>query len=490
MSKLKNVAVNTAIVYSGKLVGILISTVTLGIVARYLGVEQYGDYAAVLAYSAVVVAVADLGIGWLTTREIALGHEGQLRFLRSLKIMASVVAIAASVLILPILHYRPSVTLGIFLIILYTYVTSLNSLQVGILQGHSSLGKTVYADTAGRLVNLVLAYIIAQQDGGLVALFLALNVVGVTVYIINAVMIRTVTSPIKGFTLQGIGAFRYDLITMPLVSAISYLVYRVDMLILARLASPVDVGIYAAAYRIIDVAVAVPAILVGTLLPLFTQVIHGEDLEERGRIFRFGYSSTFFVGGLAATVCVVAAQPVIHIVMGSAYLSHATQHFYGVPITAVQVLQILGVFLYFSFVGSLLSGLILAAKRQHAMIIIGAVGLVITVGGNVLLISHYSYVASAFLTVFTEMCLVIGMILSLIKTGWLRDFWWPGIRSLIATSTAILSYTYVMRETSLASSIVVAVAVYGGVALLLGKQEREVVRRLGGILRQKIGMAA
>lgn len=464
MSVVRSVVSNTVTVYLGKIVGIIISATTLGIIARNLGVEGFGAYSTVLAYSAIVVAVADLGIGWLATREIALGKEDNLKTLATLKIIVTVLVIGGSLAVLPLFSYSLQVQQGVFLVMLFTYLSSMNSLQVGILQGKSRLGKTAIADTVSRVVNLCLAWLISYYGYGVHAQLLALNLVGATIYFINALMIRQAGVVLKGFQLKGLGLLKKDLLTMPAVVVLSFMVYRIDMLILANLAPSLDVGIYAAAYRIIDVVIAIPAILVGTLLPVFTQAIHDDNPEQLQRIFRFGYNITIFLGGLATVACFSLASLAVRVIVGPDFIGLATVSLYQIPITSIVVLQILSFFLFLSFIGSLLSGVILAAKRQTIMIWVGIVGLLITVIGNSILIPRISYAGSALLTVFTEVCIVICMLISMRGTGWLREFWVPFGRTVLVTFLAFL--VVLMLPTLGLWSSVLGMLAYCGLSLL------------------------
>lgn len=476
MGSLRRVLVSTAIVYAGKLFGILISAVTLGMIARNLGVEDFGRYSAVLAYSAVVVALADLGIGWLATREMALQRHGAIAALRRYKLVSSIIIIGASLGILPLLGYDPVIERGILTIALYTFFTSLNSLQLGILQGASLIAKTVIADTAGRLVNLVLAWFILYQGLGIDAQLMAVNLVGLTILLINGLVISRADIVRGTFDAAELKKLSRDLLSMPFVTILSYLVYRFDMLILARMAPAEGVGIYSAAYRIIDVAMAVPAILVGTLLPALTQVIHNKkEQSEFTRTFRFGYSVSLFLGGLATVACYTLAHVVIRVIVGQEFVDQATVTLFDIPVTATVVLQLLSAFLFLAFIGSLLSGILLAAKRQTVMIWIAGTALVLSVVGNILTIPHISYAGSALITVGTELLLVVGMMVALGTTGWLRYFWTPLGRAVLAVGVALALF-HLLKPGSLGGAVVVACVGYLAVTILLGGKDGKLLR--------------
>ena len=401
---------NIAIVYLGKVLGVLISTLTLGAITRYLGLEQFGYYSVVLTYSALIVSVADLGIGWIVAREIARGNQAAFIPLRSAKYVVAGVVVAASLFLLPVLGYAAPVKQGVVLLALFTFLTAVNSFQVGVLQGSHELNKTVYGDTLGRLVLLGAILIVRHYDLGIGALFLSLNLVSLTVYVCNAWYITRLGYTKRPWSLQGVWEFAYDFRTMPAVIAISYIVYKVDMLILARMASEVDVGIYSTAYRILDVATAIPSIFVGVLAPIFSNRLSAGDELETKRVFSQSFSGLCMIAGPIAIALVFLAPYAVRLIAGSGYLNASTQQWFGNPVTSTIVLQILAIYLFFSFFGSYFSSVLLAAKRQVGLIITGGVGLLLSVIGNIVLIPHYSYLASALLTAVVEVVIISGMV--------------------------------------------------------------------------------
>ena len=50
---------------------VVLSLVSIRLITGYLGKEGFGDYSTILAFFAFFSAIADLGIGSITAREIA-----------------------------------------------------------------------------------------------------------------------------------------------------------------------------------------------------------------------------------------------------------------------------------------------------------------------------------------------------------------------------------------------------------------------------------
>jgi O-antigen/teichoic acid export membrane protein len=475
-SRLKSAAYNTIVVYIGKLVGIIISTVTLGLVTRYLGVKNFGDYATILAFSAIVVSVADLGIGWLITRELAVGNEDAFIPLQSFKYVISLVIVVGAVLLSSFLGYDNQVRMGIIMIAVYTWLTSLNGFQVGVLQGLFSLSKTVYADTSGRIVGLIGTYLIIHFQLGFYAILGVLDAVSLVNYAANAFFIVRLGMRRRGFDIRGIRDFRFDLLTMPIITALSYIVYKVDTLILAHLATPTAVGVYGAGYRILDVAMAVPSIFVGTLAPVIAHAIASNDASEREKVFKFSSSGVAFLAGISMTLGVLFAGLAVRVVAGQSFVNAYTIKIGGVGITSTIVLQILSIYLFFSFLGSFFSSTLLAAKEQIAMIWVGVAGLVFNVVGNFVLIPHYQYFASALLTLFTEWVMISVMVYFLRRTGWLIGIGWIMSRAALLAGLMIYLGFWLEARVALELVLVIIPVLYVALSILVGKEERRMFK--------------
>src|SRR5437764_2106295 len=63
--------VNTTLVLAARVVSRLVALVTVIVLARHLGDAEYGRYTTLIAYSAIVSVLADLGLSPLYTREAA-----------------------------------------------------------------------------------------------------------------------------------------------------------------------------------------------------------------------------------------------------------------------------------------------------------------------------------------------------------------------------------------------------------------------------------
>lgn len=477
MSSLRKVAYNTAVVYLGKVIGIAISTITLAIITRYLGVDRFGDYSTVLAFSAIVVSLTDLGIGWIVTRELSIGNKKALSPLKTFKYFVSAVIVILTMFIASRLGYKASVEQGIFAIGLFTWLTALNSYQVGVLQGSFVLSKTVYADTFSRLFTLFFAFIVSKYDLGLIWLLVSLNITGLVVYFVNNYFISKLELPKTKLSLIGLENYKYDILTMPVIMALGYVVYKVDTLMLAKMATSTEVGIYGAGYRILDVALAIPSIFIGTLAPLISKTLNKDKKEDQVKIVKYSSASVAILAGITATLGFLFAKLAIGVVAGSDFLTKYTVDYRGVSITSVVVLQLLCVYLFFSFVRSFYSSFLLAYKKHGGLIWMNIIGLLVNVLGNYYLIPHYSYFASALLTILTQVVMILVMFISLMGVGWLKIINTPILKSIVTSALVIYLFGFLLVNLNVYLKFPAALLLYFVLTYLSGENERAIINK-------------
>lgn len=410
MSTLRRAAYNALVLYLGKAIGIGLSTITLAMTMRYLGVERFGDFSAVVSFAAIVVSVTDLGLTWIVSRELAQEREDGLNTLASFKLLFSALSVVAALVLVPFIGFAPFVRQGIYIAGLYMFFVAANNLQIALLQGKSQLDKTAYGDVIARVANLVLVWWIVRHDYGYAAIVATLVTTSVAVLACNQYFIRKLELPPFRFTLQGIRKYRKEILQMAAYATLGFLVYKVDMVILARMRPSFDVGIYAAAYRILDVAMAVPSIMIGALYPVLSHAAVSDDAAYRFRVRRHTLTAVSVFALVTAAAAYIFAPLAIRIVAGGSFAVAGSVMWSGQLVTASTVFRILSVFLFFAYFGSYLNALLIAQKRQGVNIAANALGLAVNVTGNILLIPAYSYLACAVLTVVTQAVVMVPLL--------------------------------------------------------------------------------
>lgn len=97
------------------LFGVLLSILTVPLMARHLGVEDYGRFVTVISLIAIVGAFTDAGLTNLGVRELATGEPGDRRLLRNLlglRVVLTMIGLVAATLFTVVARYPDVLVAG------------------------------------------------------------------------------------------------------------------------------------------------------------------------------------------------------------------------------------------------------------------------------------------------------------------------------------------------------------------------------------------
>ena len=146
------------------------------LIARYLGVSDYGTLSFVISFTVLIGMGTDIGITTFTTRELAQDHSKTKKFINNLiiyKILLSIVLCIFTVLIVYLLGYSNLVVeLTLIMFIEASFVTMFNFIN-GVFQAHETLKTPSIGIIIYSLSLLSLIFIITILDLGIIAVAIA-----------------------------------------------------------------------------------------------------------------------------------------------------------------------------------------------------------------------------------------------------------------------------------------------------------------------------
>lgn len=401
----RKVVVNTSVQVAGKVVTTLIGIATFGLLTRFLGVAGYGDYTTVFAYNSLLVILADFGFSMITLKEISLhtGEERKRVFQNALALRLGFGAIimALMLIILPFLAYPATIKIGIALIAVSLLWQTQYGTILSYLQAEYQMYKAVAADVVGRLVILGGLLWVLQMGYGLAFVF-SITVLGFfTTFLFSLAAIAK--DKVYGFRFDReiVRRITHESFWMGLVIVFSFIYFKVDTIILSFMKSSVDVGIYGAPFKVLEILLAVPQMFLGNVFPALS-----EAAKQKSAMF--GALVTKSVTGLAAIALptivggILLAEPILRIAAGREYANTATIVVAGHPMTAVIVMQILLLALLLSFFVSLFNVGMVVSGRQRELIWPYIAATAINIVANILLVPRFSYLATAINSLVAE----------------------------------------------------------------------------------------
>jgi O-antigen/teichoic acid export membrane protein len=186
-------------------------------------------------------------------------------------------------------------------------------------------------------------------------------------------------------------------------AAVNVVYFRLSLILTSLVGSATVAGEYAIGFRVMEVLIAVPALLISALFPLLARAAVADPIRLRSTLERT-WQTALGVGGLVGVI-VVAGAPIAVLVLSG----HR-------PPDAVDSLRLLGVALGFSFLGVTGQFGLLAAHAHRAILAINATALVLNAALTLVLVPAHHAVGAAIGLAASEFFLAASSSLLLHRT--------------------------------------------------------------------------
>jgi O-antigen/teichoic acid export membrane protein len=376
----------------------VIGVIVLGILTRYLGPEGFGNYDAILAYSFIFLAFADLGLYTIFVREISRPNADEKSIasnILTLRIITSLVFAGVAVAISFLLPYQPIIRKGIMIASGFLVFTSLSQFFIGIFQKRLKLYFVSFSEVLAKVIQLAFILILIRYEFSVLG-FITAAVIAQGAYfgMLFAFSRRLLPVSIN---------FDFDYwkkilkISLPVaVSIVFTLIYfKMDTVLLSLLKPAEHVGIYSVAYRVLEQSIFFPAMYMGLILPLLSK--NFRNGKKFSVIFNESFRHLVMFAVPSVIVLFMLAPQIIHLIGGSAF-----EH-------SISVLRILSFAVGMIFLGSLGGNSLVALDLQKKGMWIYISGAILNLGANFIFIPKYSYYGAAWTTVLTELMVTILM---------------------------------------------------------------------------------
>jgi O-antigen/teichoic acid export membrane protein len=452
---------------TGYLTGVLLSVLGAAVLFRYLGPDDAGKYVTVLAIVAIVGSVFDGGLHSLAIREASVrqgaDRSAVIDDLLGMRLVMGAVAILLASVLAVVLGYGPSLVLGTALASVAFVLWSTHLILAAPLVAGLRLGWVTAIDlfrNAGAVVLILAAVWIGL---GLIA-FLAVPIPVTAVAVAwTAVLVRRQISLRPSFRLDSWRVLLRDVVPYALATAAGLLYFRVAVVLLSLISSEHETGLYSAAFRTVEVLIAVPYLAVSTVLPIFAHAAR----KDRDRL-AYGVDRTFraaaVFGGGIAVVLALGAPFAIAVVAGP--------DFGG----AADMLRIQALGLGVAVVTAVFTYALLSLGMHRELVYANLAALAVSVVLTLVLGSRFGGLGAATATAIAELCLAVSAVWLLVRGHPALRPRWSFLYRVLAAGVATSALALIP-----APSVVLAVAgavLYSALALVLRAVPEELLLEL------------
>ena len=300
---------------------ILLALISVPLMARHLGPEEYGEFVVVLSLIGIVSLLANGGVARVGVREYVL-RDGDARrpvlqnalglrlLLSSAAVIAAVAFAAAS--------YNPLLVVGALLLGVGALLVDLRSVYVIPLTAGLRLGTVSFLELLQQSVLVGLVVLLVVTGAGVLPFFVAVPV-SACVALVGALLLTSAEA-------RGRPAFEWSkwrtlfggTIAYALAVAVGGLSFRLTVILMSLLATETQTGYYAIPFRVFEVLVGVAVVLVSSVFPILARVAPRDPERLRGAL-QTTFEVITVIGVGTAVLTAIGADLIVAILGGPDY---------------------------------------------------------------------------------------------------------------------------------------------------------------------------
>lgn len=399
--------------------------VILTCIARHLGPSDYGSFNYILAFSSVFSTFASLGLDSIVIRELVRQEESRNEILGTafvIKIIGAVTILPMAILAIYVLRPgSPELHLYVALVTASSVFLAFDVVDYWF-QAKVQSKHVVTARGVAFVICASLRVLLITMHAPLVAF--------VVISAFELVSMGVMLAMVYHLKVGSLIAWRYsaaharDLIrdSWPLMlSAVMIMTYmKIDQIMIGEMLSNQEVGLYAAAVRIVEIWYVLPMILATTIFPMLFRT-RMTDVHNYFIQIQYFFDVIVLIALGLATTLTLFAGPLLNIFFGSQFASAST------------VLQIYAWCLLFLFLLVGTGQHLIAENQTRFALFRNIVGAVINISLNLILIPSHGTEGAA-----------LASLVALFASGYLVNIFTPRMRRIFVMQTKSLLFPMAM----------------------------------------------
>lgn len=425
-------------------------------IVRFLGSEELGRYAYVLAFAYPFGAVADFGLATYAIREISRGQRREAEVLATLRRTLFLFAGAGWIAMMGcgvMLHRDTVMLVSLALAGFASVLSAVTTPMLVSLCAREEMRTVAVCQTLGSLLGSAAVAVVLLLGGKTVSLLLGATAANLIMVAVTHVLAGP-SGDTVAVSMSAIGAMFRESLPFGLLLIGFAVYYRVDMVMLEWLRGTREVGVYSAAYRFLDAIIPLAASVARPFYPRFSGLAARDSRDSRDLLEQTWKPLLGLTLPLALGIC-FAAEPLTLLLFGGEFRD------------SVVPLQIL-------IWGSLPLVLVMiptqalmAANRVWPLVGVYGLSACLNILGNLVLIPRWGAAGAATMTVACEWfnCVLVGMML------W-REFAvrleWRGLWRYALASVAMASVLWLAQTAGIGVAVLSGTVAYLAMLVVLG----------------------
>jgi O-antigen/teichoic acid export membrane protein len=460
---------NIGSLYAGEVINQVLTLVLIIFISRHLGDVGLGKYSFAFSFVALFLLLADFGLPTLITKEVARNSKlSQLHLSKTftLKFLLNLLTLLVTLIAIAVLRKDTETIMLVILASIAMFFYNFAGVFRSIFQASELMKYEVISKIAERSVAAVFGIYLLMKGYGVFALFIVLIASNAVYYLIMHILISKKFSKVRlsidaAYWKRAIKQSLPFWLTLIFVS----IYFRIDTIMLGFMKGYAATGLYNAAYKIIEVFIKIPFLLIIAVFPAMTK-LYNVSAEKTKMIYEKSYYYMLVLAVPVSAGLIIFSDKIIIAVYGSQFVD------------SIIALQILSISLFFAFINYLMGYLLNSIDKQKLFTLTTGISTGFNIILNLFLIPRYSYIGAGIATVISEI-INFGMLYYFThKNRFGVNIFKLCAKPLIATLMMIFILRYFSNFSIITISILGALIYFLCMLLLkgLGKEEFELVK--------------
>lgn len=421
---LKQIASNTISQLISKFFTALISVFLIKTLTNYLSIDEYWLYNKIYNFLWIFAFLADLGLYTITIREISSWKEDSSKIVWNVMTLRLLLGILIMFLSLIIAYFLPGYNtnvalVAIFITSIFTLFGLMNSSVMALMQANMKIEFSLVAQILWKILNfwliLLWAFVLFPEvHSNFMLSFNFIMFAGLAWVALSAFLNYEYAKKLADIS------FRFDLdyikyifkISLPYWFALflSVIYFKIDIVLLSIIEpaniSDKSIALYSVPMRIVEVLMVLSWFFLNSVLPMLSKSFAEKHIQNIWKILWNSYKTLLAFWVSLLVIWSVFKNDIIRLVASPDYIDHSKFTY-----TSSDVFTITLFILLFYFISQLFIYLLIAREHQRRLLYINAFIAIFNIIWNIIIIPHFSFIGSAYITVASQILLLILLIL-------------------------------------------------------------------------------
>lgn len=400
----------------------------LVLISRFVGIEHFGIFNTGMAITSIAIYAINLGLDSLAIRYIAAEKADTRELMGSILIWKSIITFFLSLIFFPAIYILVEGDTSIYVfsfLLVAAILRSYNATMRAYLQGHEKFKLESFIVIFERLSIFLFGFISLYVTNNITYLAASFIVGRLITFMLYFYIINKHVLPIIwNFNLRSILNFQAEALPLGFATIIYGVYLQLDIIALSYFHSEIQVGYYAAAYKLYEGLLVVPLIITSVMYPRLS-TYYANNIIKFDDLFQRSFKYMLIVGLLFSSIGILFSNNIINTLYGVNFTPSATP------------LPLLLVSLLFFCLTTVMHMNFRSTGRLKSVLYTLIIGLIVKSIANLLLLENYGIHGAASSNLLAAIAMFISANILLIKNKQHAFKTNSTIKVLAATATSV-----------------------------------------------------